>query len=76
MTIARPTVFWITIAIIALVMLMLLHEILLPFAVGLALAYLLVPAVDQLEWIGINRGLAALILTRNYPKKIKVQSFQ
>jgi predicted PurR-regulated permease PerM len=57
-------------------MLVLLHGILLPFAVGLALAYLLVPAVDQLEWIGINRGLAALILTRNYPKKIKVQSFQ
>ena len=57
-------------------MLVLLHGILLPFAVGLAPAYLLVPAVDQLEWIGINRGLAALILTRNYPEKIKVRSFQ
>jgi predicted PurR-regulated permease PerM len=62
MTVARPTVFWITIAIIALVMLVLLREILLPFAVGMALAYLLVPAVDRLERIGINRGLAALIL--------------
>lgn len=62
MTVARPTVFWITITIIALMMLVLLHEILLPFAVGMALAYLLVPAVDRLERIGINRGLAALIL--------------
>jgi hypothetical protein len=62
MTVARSTVFWSTITIIALLMLVLLHEILLPFAVGMALAYLLVPAVDKLERIGINRGLAALIL--------------
>jgi predicted PurR-regulated permease PerM len=46
MTVARSTVFWSTITIIALLMLVLLHEILLPFAVGMALAYLLVPAVD------------------------------
>jgi predicted PurR-regulated permease PerM len=62
MTVARPTVFWITISIVALLMLLLLREILLPFAVGMALAYLLVPAIDRLERIGINRGLAALIL--------------
>jgi predicted PurR-regulated permease PerM len=62
MTVARPTVFWIAIAIIALVMLAVLREILLPFAIGMALAYLLVPAVDRLERIGVNRGLAALIL--------------
>jgi predicted PurR-regulated permease PerM len=43
-------------------MLVLLREILLPFVVGMALAYLLVPVVDRLERIGINRGLAALIL--------------
>ncbi|MBM6582230.1 AI-2E family transporter [Microvirga sp. BT689] len=62
MTVARPTAFWITIAVIALVMLVMLHEILLPFAVGMALAYLLVPAVDRLERAGINRSLAALML--------------
>jgi predicted PurR-regulated permease PerM len=60
MTVARPTFFWSTIGIIAIVMLVLLREILLPFAVGMALAYLLVPAVDRLERIGVNRGLAAL----------------
>ncbi|MFL5202254.1 MAG: AI-2E family transporter, partial [Microvirga sp.] len=62
MTVARPTAFWITIAVIVLVMLVLLREILLPFAIGMALAYLLVPAVDRLERAGINRSLAALML--------------
>jgi predicted PurR-regulated permease PerM len=62
MTIARPTLFWITITAIALVALLLLRPILLPFAVGMVLAYLLVPAVDRLERVGINRSLAALTL--------------
>ncbi|MBZ6078260.1 AI-2E family transporter [Microvirga puerhi] len=62
MTVARPSIFWITITLIALVMLVLLREILLPFAVGMALAYLLAPAVDRLEQAGINRSLAALLL--------------
>lgn len=62
MSIARPSIFWIMIAIIALVMLLLLHEILLPFAVGLALAYLLAPTVDRLAQAGINRSLAALMI--------------
>jgi predicted PurR-regulated permease PerM len=62
MTIARPTMFWITIAIVALLMLVLLRPILLPFAVGMTLAYLLAPIVDRLEQIGINRSLAALML--------------
>ncbi|WP_201842039.1 AI-2E family transporter [Microvirga zambiensis] len=62
MTVARPTLFWITIAIISLLMLVLLREILLPFAVGMALAYLLAPVVDRLERVGLNRSLAALML--------------
>jgi predicted PurR-regulated permease PerM len=62
MTVARPTVFWTSIIIIALVMLAVLREILLPFAIGMALAYLLAPAVDRLERLGIGRGLAALAL--------------
>jgi len=62
MTVARPAVFWITITALALLMLVLLREILQPFAVGMALAYLLSPAVDGLARIGINRSFAALIL--------------
>ncbi|WP_201835936.1 AI-2E family transporter [Microvirga zambiensis] len=62
MTVPRPTIFWISIVLVALVMLAVLREILLPFVVGIALAYLLAPTVDRLERAGINRSLAALIL--------------
>jgi predicted PurR-regulated permease PerM len=60
MRLARPATFWITICAVALVALVLLREILLPFVVGALLAYLLVPAVDRLERFGMNRTFAAL----------------
>ena len=62
MTITRPAVFWIAISSILLLALLLLRPILMPFAIGLALAYLLVPAVERLEQVGFNRTLAASIL--------------
>jgi predicted PurR-regulated permease PerM len=62
MALSRPTLFWITISAIALMALVLLRPVLLPFAIGMALAYLLVPAVDRLERYGINRSAAALTL--------------
>src|SRR5215212_2393805 len=60
MTMARPTLFWITISAITVMALVLLRPILLPFALGMTLAYLLVPAVDRLEQYGIHRSVAAL----------------
>ncbi|MGO4440921.1 AI-2E family transporter [Rhizobium sp. RAF56] len=60
MRIAQPAAFWIVVTAVALVMLVLLRQILLPFVVGALLAYLLVPAVDRLERFGINRSFAAL----------------
>ena len=57
-----PVIFWITIFAIVLMALVLLREILLPFAIGMALAYLLVPVVNRLERVGVNRALAALTL--------------
>src|SRR5215213_9254742 len=62
MTVSRPALFWITVLAIAVMALVLLRPILLPFAVGMTLAYLLVPAVDRLEQVGVNRSLAALSL--------------
>jgi predicted PurR-regulated permease PerM len=57
---ARPSVIWIgTLAAITLLV-VLLHEILLPFVAGIALAYLLAPVVDRIERIGVNRTLATL----------------
>lgn len=60
MRIVQPATFWIAVSAVALVALVLLREILLPFVVGALLAYLLVPAVDRLERFGINRSFAAL----------------
>ena len=60
MKIAQPATYWIAVSTIALVALVLLRQILLPFVVGAVLAYLLVPAVDRLERIGLARTLAAL----------------
>ena len=48
MRVARPTVFWLGIALVAIVTLVLLHEILMPFVLGMLAAYLLVPVVDVL----------------------------
>src|SRR5262249_8330213 len=39
-----------------------LHDVLLPFVGGLALAYLLNPPADRLQRWGINRTLAALLM--------------
>jgi predicted PurR-regulated permease PerM len=60
MRIARPAMFWIAVAALAMLALVLLRQILLPFVVGALLAYLLVPAVDRLERLGIGRSFAAL----------------
>ena len=60
MRIARSATFWIAVSAVALIAVVLLHQILLPFVVGALLAYLLVPAVDRLERLGIGRSLAAL----------------
>src|SRR5215468_10410838 len=60
MRITQPAAFWIVVCAIALVALVLLRQILLPFVVGALLAYLLVPAVDRLERFGVSRSFAAL----------------
>lgn len=60
MRMAQPATFWIAVSTVALVMLVLLHQILLPFVVGALLAYLFVPVIDRLERFGINRSFAAL----------------
>ncbi len=60
MRISQPATFWISVSAVALIALVLLRQILLPFVVGALLAYLLVPAVDRLERLGIGRSFAAL----------------
>jgi predicted PurR-regulated permease PerM len=62
MRVTRPTLFWLAIAAIAIVMLVLLREILMPFVLGMLGAYLLEPVVERLERAGINRSFAAIAL--------------
>ena len=55
----RQVVFWLAAFAVLLLALWLLSEILLPFIVGLAIAFLLTPVTDQLERLGLNRKSVA-----------------
>jgi predicted PurR-regulated permease PerM len=52
--------FWLAVIVAFVFLLQLLQSILLPFAAGLILAFLLAPAVARLESWGANRSLASL----------------
>ncbi|MGE0566162.1 MAG: AI-2E family transporter [Pseudolabrys sp.] len=60
--IERQVMFWLGGFAIIVLALWLLAEILLPFVVGLAIAYLLTPLTDRLERMGVGRMVAALIM--------------
>src|SRR3954464_16058895 len=62
MPIARPTLFWIVLLALTLLMLWSLAAILLPFVVGMAVAYFLDPGVDWLERWRFPRGIATAIV--------------
>jgi predicted PurR-regulated permease PerM len=54
--------FWAIFAALALSALWLFSDILLPFAAGFVLAYLLHPAADRLSRLGLPRGAAAFVI--------------
>ena len=58
----RPLVFWIVAVALAVMMVVLLRQVLLPFVAGFALAYLLDPLANRLERFGVNRAAATLLL--------------
>ncbi|HTV87918.1 MAG TPA: AI-2E family transporter [Stellaceae bacterium] len=55
-------IFWLGLLVCAVLALGLLRGILMPFATGFAIAYILHPAVARLERLGVNRGVASLAL--------------
>ena len=59
MNIARPVMFWVATLAVGIAAAPLLRDILLPFAAGILLAYLLDAPVNRLERIGFNRAAAA-----------------
>jgi predicted PurR-regulated permease PerM len=61
-SLGRQYVFWIGALVIFALLIWLLHEILLPFVAGMALAYLFNPLASRLERVGVSRMLASLII--------------
>ena len=59
MNFPRASFAWIAASVIVLAAIVILREILLPFLVGIAVAYLLNPVVSRLEGAGVGRGVAA-----------------
>ena len=58
----RQMTFWIAALGLIILAVWLLHEILLPFVAGMALAYLFNPLANRLERLGANRLVAALAI--------------
>jgi predicted PurR-regulated permease PerM len=66
MRLSRPDAVWFAAIAVVLLLIVLLRAILLPFVVGMALAYLLDPLVNRLERFGMNRLAAALGIVSFY----------
>ena len=62
MTYGRHVAFWLVTFVVLAAVLWLLHDILLPFVAGIALAYALAPLADRMERLGLNRTIAALLI--------------
>jgi len=62
MRVGRHFAFWLAALVVFIVLLWLLSPILLPFVVGMALAYLLDPLANRLERLGASRTVAALAI--------------
>jgi predicted PurR-regulated permease PerM len=60
MSLQRKILFWLTALAVMLMLIVVLRDVLMPFAAGLVLAYLLDPIVDRLERVGINRLVGSL----------------
>jgi predicted PurR-regulated permease PerM len=59
---SRQLAFWLLALLVMAALLWLLHDILLPFIGGMALAYVLSPLADRLQRLGINRTIATLLI--------------
>ncbi|HET6320836.1 MAG TPA: AI-2E family transporter [Hyphomicrobium sp.] len=62
MRVERQVLFWLTAAIVLVLLVALLRGIILPFVAGIVIAYFLNPAADRLTNWGLPRGLAAVLI--------------
>lgn len=63
MTTGRKTAWWAAILVATVLAVYLLRDMLLPFVVGMGVAYLCDPLADRLERLGLNRALATTVIT-------------
>ena len=59
---AYRTLFWLGLLLLVIVALGLVQSILMPFATGLAIAYILAPGVSGIERLGVRRSLASFVV--------------
>jgi predicted PurR-regulated permease PerM len=59
---SRPILFWIAAFAATMAIVILLHEVLLPFVAGMVLAYLLDPLANRIERLGVSRTMATLAI--------------
>jgi predicted PurR-regulated permease PerM len=62
MSTSRPILFWIATFAATTAVVVLLHQVLLPFVTGMVLAYLLDPLANRIERLGVNRAVATLAI--------------
>jgi predicted PurR-regulated permease PerM len=62
MSTSKQTLFWLGAMAALLLIVVVLHDILLPFVVGAAIAYFLDPLADRLEKLGFSRLLATIVI--------------
>ena len=62
MQVERQVLFWLTAAVVLVLLIGLLEPILLPFVAGIVIAYFLNPAADRLTSWGIPRPIAAVLI--------------
>ena len=62
MTLQRQVLFWVAALAIFIALVWLLHDVLLPFVAGMALAYLLDPLANRIENLGVNRVVATVVI--------------
>ena len=58
--------FWLTLVTLVVFFLQMVRPILLPFVVGMGVAYLFDPVADRLERLGLSRALAATFITLTF----------
>ena len=59
----QQALYWGSTAVLSLLVFWALSDVLLPFVMGAAIAYLLDPVADRLEAVGLNRTKAVLVIT-------------